>query len=40
HREDPVDEEEKARNDRIENIQHNRNPFVDRPDFVDQISDF
>ncbi|MEW6710119.1 MAG: endonuclease, partial [Candidatus Riflebacteria bacterium] len=40
HREDPVDEDEKARNDRIENIQHNRNPFVDRPDFVDQISDF
>ena len=40
HKNDPVDELEKARNDRIENFQHNRNPFIDRPDFVDRISDF
>lgn len=40
HKEDPVDALEKARNDKVENIQHNRNPFIDRPDLVDQISDF
>lgn len=37
---DPVDEAEKTRNNGIENIQHNRNPFVDHPEFVDQVSDF
>ncbi len=40
HQEDPVDASEKARNDRVENFQHNRNPFVDHPEFVDQINDF
>ena len=40
HKEDPVDAKEKERNDHIENIQHNRNPFVDHPEFVDRISDF
>lgn len=38
HKEDPVDEYEKKRNDRIENHQHNRNPFIDHPEFVDMIS--
>lgn len=38
--EDPPSERERARNDAIEAIQHNRNPFVDRPDFVDRIGDF
>ncbi len=37
---DPVDARERSRNNRIENLQHNRNPFVDRPDFVEFISDF
>lgn len=37
---DPVDENERARNDSVENVQHNRNPFVDHPEFVDQVSDF
>lgn len=40
NKEDPVDEAEKTRNDKIENVQHNRNPFIDHPEFVDQISDF
>jgi len=40
HKEDPVDANERSRNDRIENIQHDRNPFVDHPEFVDQIKDF
>lgn len=31
---------ERDRNDDIERAQSNRNPFVDRPDFVDQIADF
>ena len=40
HKEDPVDSDEKKRNDRIQNFQNNRNPFVDKPEFVDRISDF
>ncbi len=40
HKEDPVDEAEKARNNQIENIQHNRNPFIDHPEFVERIADF
>lgn len=40
HKADPVDELEKKRNDRVQNFQNNRNPFVDNPEFVDQISDF
>jgi hypothetical protein len=40
HQEDPVDAGEKDRNDRIENTQHNRNPFIDRPEFVERIQDF
>ena len=38
--EDPVDEREIERNERIFEIQGNRNPFVDRPDFISKISDF
>lgn len=40
HKEDPVDANEKARNDRVESLQGNRNPFIDNPEFVDQIADF
>jgi endonuclease I len=40
HQEDPPDDRERERNDRIVRIQRNRNPFVDRPEFVGRISDF
>lgn len=37
---DPVDAEEKTRNTEIQKIQGNRNPFIDFPELVDQISNF
>ncbi|MEZ4460226.1 MAG: endonuclease [bacterium] len=40
HVEDPVDAREKTRNDAVERIQGNRNPFVDHPEFVAEIPDF
>lgn len=41
HANDPVDSYELDRNDEIyTNWQENRNPFIDHPEWVDQISDF
>lgn len=40
HKEDPVDANEIARNDSIEALQHNRNPYIDHPEYVEKISDF
>lgn len=40
HCEDPPDDLERGRNDGIDAVQHNRNPFIDRPDFVDRLLDF
>ena len=37
---DPVDLNEQIRNDRIEKIQGNRNPFIDDEKLVDQIENF
>ncbi len=37
---DPPDDRERLRNDAVEALQKNRNPFIDRPEFVDQIADF
>lgn len=37
---DPVDNQELKRNNMIEQIQGNRNPFVDDPDLADIIADF
>lgn len=37
---DPVDQEESRRNNIIEEIQGNRNPFIDEPELVDYISNF
>jgi endonuclease I len=40
HKDDPADSNEIKRNEDICKYQGNRNPFIDRPDFVSQISDF
>lgn len=39
HEEDPVDEKEINRNNKVYNIQGNRNPFVDYPEFAPMIWD-
>ncbi len=38
HFEDPPDEWEEKRNDLIEVVQGNRNPFIDQPELVEQYS--
>lgn len=38
--EDPPDEFERTRHERVVALQHNRNPFIDRPDFVERIADY
>lgn len=40
HIEDPVDENERIRNEKIYRIQRNRNPFIDDPGLVSGIRDF
>lgn len=40
HNDDPVDSEEIARNDAVQENQGNRNPFIDFPQIVERISDF
>ncbi len=40
HKQDPVDANEIARNDSVESFQHNRNPYIDHPEYVDMIADF
>ncbi len=40
HEQDPVDENEIKRNELILEIQGNRNPFIDFPDFVERIDNF
>lgn len=40
HEQDPPDRRERERNDDIEAVQGNRNPFVDDPHLVGRIDDF
>ncbi len=40
HKKYPVTQAERDRNEKIFSFQGNRNPFVDRPEFVDKISNF
>lgn len=37
HRDDPVSDKERARNNAVESIQGNRNPFIDYPDLVEHV---
>ena len=37
HKEDPVSDKERKRNDAVYAKQHNRNPFIDNPDMADHI---
>lgn len=37
HNLDPVSAKEVARNDSVFKIQHNRNPFIDHPEYVDSV---
>lgn len=39
HHDDPVSDKETARNNAVYGIQHNRNPFVDNPDYAYMIWD-
>ncbi|MBX2850648.1 MAG: endonuclease [Phycisphaeraceae bacterium] len=37
HAQDPPDDWERGRNDRVEAVQGNRNPFIDRPEFAERV---
>ncbi|MDQ2179563.1 endonuclease [Marinifilum sp. D714] len=37
HEQDPVDEAELARNEKVYEIQGNRNPFIDHPEWVEEV---
>jgi deoxyribonuclease I len=40
HHDDPVTQEDRDKNDQIYQMQGNRNPYIDHPELVEQISNF
>lgn len=40
HKEDPVDSFERKRNNLVEDFQGNRNPFIDKPHWVNRVENF
>jgi hypothetical protein len=40
HHADPVDDQERIRNNKIIELQNNTNPFIENPELVDLVSDF
>lgn len=40
HAQDPVDEQERARNDAVYQVQGNRNPYIDHPEYVSAVGAF
>lgn len=40
HEQDPVTDQDRERNDEIEALQGNRNPFIDHPELAARISDY
>ena len=40
HFKDPPDKMEEKRNSLIEQVQGNRNPFIDHPEIVERVIDF
>jgi endonuclease I len=40
HFKDPPDKIEEKRNSLIEQVQGNRNPFIDHPEIVERVIDF
>ncbi|MGK0368029.1 MAG: deoxyribonuclease-1, partial [Thermoproteota archaeon] len=40
HKEDPVSEKERQRNNKIQELQKTRNPFIDFPSWVDRVPNF
>ena len=40
HKADPVDQEERDRHEAIKNFQNNSNPFIERPELVEQVTNF
>lgn len=40
HNEDPIDQNEIDRNDKIKSFQNISNPFIEKPDLVDLIQNF
>ena len=37
HKDDPVDDFERSRNNKIQGIKNSRNPFIDYPEYVDYL---